>query len=159
WNAPQTVTVTGVDDSVKDGNVMYAITVGPATSADPRYAGLDPADVTVTNIDDENPGLMVNAAASLTTNENGPQATFTVSLTAQPKATVTVPVVSTNTTEGTVSPAQLVFTPDDWNAAKVVTVTGVNDDEAEGPQSYMIQLGPTQSSDGDFDHLGAQDVP
>ena len=52
WNTPQTVTVTGVDDDVEDGNVVYTIvtTVG---SDDPNYNGIAAADVSVTNSDDD----------------------------------------------------------------------------------------------------------
>ena len=46
---PQTVTVTGVDDSVDDGNIAYTIVTAPAISTDPNYSGLDAADVSVTN--------------------------------------------------------------------------------------------------------------
>jgi hypothetical protein len=56
WNQPQTVTVTGVDDDLVDGDVAYTILVGPATSADPDYDGSDPSDVSVTNVDDDEPG-------------------------------------------------------------------------------------------------------
>ena len=34
WGTPQTVTLTGVDDSVQDGDVAYAIITGPAVSTD-----------------------------------------------------------------------------------------------------------------------------
>jgi hypothetical protein len=57
WSVPQTVTVTGVNDPVADGNVAYTIVTAPATSADTRYAGLDPADVSVTNNDDDTAGF------------------------------------------------------------------------------------------------------
>ena len=39
WNTPQTVTVTGVDDSVDDGNIAYTIVTAAATSADANYNG------------------------------------------------------------------------------------------------------------------------
>ena len=45
WNSPQTVTVTGVDDAVVDGPVAYTIVTASATSTDPSYNGLDPAEV------------------------------------------------------------------------------------------------------------------
>ena len=51
WNVPQTVTVTGVNDAVVDGNQAYTIVLASAVSADPSYAGIDPADVAVTNAD------------------------------------------------------------------------------------------------------------
>jgi hypothetical protein len=53
WNVPQTVTVTGVDDSEDDGHVAYTILTGPASSGDLTFHGLDPADVSVINADNE----------------------------------------------------------------------------------------------------------
>jgi hypothetical protein len=52
-NAAQTVTLTGVDDAIADGNVVYTIVTAPATSSDPGYSGLNAADVTITNVDNE----------------------------------------------------------------------------------------------------------
>ena len=51
WNVAQTVTVTGVPDFSNDGDVAYTIVLSAATSADPGYQGIDPADVAVTNLD------------------------------------------------------------------------------------------------------------
>ncbi|MCP4297101.1 MAG: Ig-like domain-containing protein [Proteobacteria bacterium] len=53
WNDEQTVTVKGVDDSSVDGGQSYDIQTSAATSNDSNYDGLDPADVTVTNLDDD----------------------------------------------------------------------------------------------------------
>ena len=53
WNTAQTVTATGVDDAVNDGNVAYTIVTAAATSTDGHYDGLNPADVSVTNLDDD----------------------------------------------------------------------------------------------------------
>ena len=53
WNTPQTVRVTGVDDSDIDGNVAYWIVTQSATSIDPNYSGRNAADVSLSNIDDE----------------------------------------------------------------------------------------------------------
>ena len=49
WNRPQTITITGLDDGVIDGNQAYTITIGPASSTDAAYAGIDPPDVAVVN--------------------------------------------------------------------------------------------------------------
>ena len=59
---PQTVTVTGVDDAVDDGAVGYTIVTAAAASADPNYNGLNPIDVTVTNIDNDTAGITVTSA-------------------------------------------------------------------------------------------------
>lgn len=53
WNIPQTITVTGVDDPRIDGNVSYKIITQPAISADRNYRGLNAADVSVTNRDND----------------------------------------------------------------------------------------------------------
>ncbi len=46
WDAPQTVTVSAVDDSVVEGDHTAVITYS-ATSADAGYNGISVADVTV----------------------------------------------------------------------------------------------------------------
>ncbi|NQU64354.1 MAG: DUF1566 domain-containing protein, partial [SAR324 cluster bacterium] len=53
WNTDQTVTVTGVDDAIFDGNNSYTILLGAATSSDSSYSGLDPSDVAVVNDDND----------------------------------------------------------------------------------------------------------
>ncbi len=53
WNVAQTVTVTGVDDSVYDGNKSYSVVIEPANSSDSTYQGLNPADITLVNNDNE----------------------------------------------------------------------------------------------------------
>ncbi|HEY3666955.1 MAG TPA: hypothetical protein VGL19_13170, partial [Polyangiaceae bacterium] len=39
WNAPQIVTVTGVDDTKPDGNITYHVNTAPAESTDASFAG------------------------------------------------------------------------------------------------------------------------
>jgi len=51
WNIAQTITVTGLDDGIIDGDQSYAIILAAATSGDGNYNGLKPNDVTLTNID------------------------------------------------------------------------------------------------------------
>src|SRR5438552_16494213 len=59
WSAPQTVTVTGVDDQVQDGAIAYSVALGVAASSDPIYAGMDPADVALSNTDNDVAGITV----------------------------------------------------------------------------------------------------
>jgi hypothetical protein len=53
WNQPKIVTVTGVEDTEDDGDIAYTVIISAAVSPDPRYNGLDPADVAVVNLDNE----------------------------------------------------------------------------------------------------------
>ncbi|MBD2005175.1 MULTISPECIES: DUF4347 domain-containing protein [Cyanophyceae] len=52
WNDAQTVTVKGVDDTLVDGNIAYKIVTNAAVSADTKYNNLNPVDVNVVNIND-----------------------------------------------------------------------------------------------------------
>ena len=53
WNVTQTVTITGVNDAVIDGDIAFTIVLAAAVSSDPNYHGLNPADVSVVNLDDD----------------------------------------------------------------------------------------------------------
>ena len=53
WADAQTVFVFGVDDEDIDGNIAYTILTAAASSTDLDYSGMDPDDVAVTNLDDE----------------------------------------------------------------------------------------------------------
>ena len=71
WNTPQTVTVTGVNDDVDDGDVAYTIVTAAATSSDPSYSGRNASDVAVTNTDDDTAGITVTPTSGLMTTEAG----------------------------------------------------------------------------------------
>jgi hypothetical protein len=158
WNAPQTITVTGEDDAVADGNQVYTVVTGAATSTDTGYAGLNPADVAVTNTDNDTAGITVNPTSGLTTSEAAAQDTFTIVLNSQPTANVTIALSSNDTSEGTVSPASVTFTPANWNAPQTVTVTGVNDFIADGNQVYSIVTAAATSADASYNGSNAADV-
>jgi hypothetical protein len=66
WDIPQTVLVTGVQDPDPDGAVDYQITVDRAVSADSDYDGLDPDDVSLTNLDDDSQATYVGDFEILT---------------------------------------------------------------------------------------------
>lgn len=139
WNVPVSVTVTGVDDTVDDGDISYEVVTGAAVSDDPAYSGLDVPDLTFVNRDDEDtPGFVITPGAALTTLESRTTATFTIALASRPAADVAVSHTSTDTTEGTVSPASSTFTVDNWNVAQTVTVTGVDDTLVDSDVDYQI---------------------
>lgn len=156
WNAPQTVTVTGVDDVLADGNQSYLVVTAPATSDDTDYNGLNAADVSVINVDNETAGVTVAPATGLMTTENGGTDTFGVVLNTAPDSDVTISFSSTVVTEATVSPS-VVFTPDNWSAMQMVTVTGVDDLLRDGDQSFLITSAVT-SSDLHYASIGVLDV-
>ncbi|MDD4787036.1 MAG: Calx-beta domain-containing protein, partial [Pirellulales bacterium] len=150
WRTPQTVTVTGVDDDVDDGDVPYTIILGEAITADPTYAGFDPADVSVTNANDDTAGIAVVPMSPLVTTEAGGAARFAVVLASRPAASVTIALASSDSGEGIVSPGSLVFTTDNWSTPQTVTVTGVDDLIDDGDAAYTIAVGPPTTSDAQY---------
>jgi hypothetical protein len=75
---PQSVTVTGLDDLLADGDVAYTVVLGAATSTDPAYAGQDPADVAATNRDDDSVGTISFTSTALQVSESAGSVTLTV---------------------------------------------------------------------------------
>ena len=155
---PQTVTVTGVDDGVVDGNVAYTLVIAVATSADPHYNGRKVADVRVTNTDNDVGSISVTPTAGLTTTETGGTATFMVALTTLPTANVTVGLSSSDPTEGTVSPASLTFTSASGTTPQTVTVTGVDDGVVDGNVAYTLVIAVATSADPHYNGRKAADV-
>ncbi|AWV90884.1 hypothetical protein DN745_16765 [Bradymonas sediminis] len=149
WNAPQTVTATGQDDDVADGDQVYEVVFGDTSSDDADYAAIKPESVELTNIDDETAGFTVSEADG-DTSEAGAQASFTVALNSKPTADVTLTLESSDPGEGTIDKSTLTFTPDNWNAPQTVTATGQDDDVADGNQVYEVVFGDTSSEDADY---------
>lgn len=158
WNVPQTVTVTGVDDAMSDGNIPYTILVAAGVSADSMYNGFDPANVSVTNTDNDVASVVVTPTSGLVTTEAGGTASFTVVLSSPPSASVTISIMSSDATEGTAAPASLVFTGSDWSMPQTVVVTGVNDAAADGNVAYTIVTGASVSADLGYSGLAVADV-
>ncbi|MBI5206908.1 MAG: SBBP repeat-containing protein [Candidatus Firestonebacteria bacterium] len=157
WNANQTISITGINDDLDDGNQQITIILGAATSSDSNYNGLNPDDVSVTNIDNDTAGITISAISG-NTGEDGTQATFTVKLNSEPTADVTISVSSSDTSEGIVSTASLTFTSVNWNANQTVTVTGINDDLDDGNQQFTIILVQATSTDTNYNVLNPNDV-
>ena len=94
--------MTGQDDDIDDGAVAYSIVLDNVASTDGNYSALDPADVSVTNDNDDTAGFTVSAISG-NTSESGATATFTVVLDSEPTASVTIDVASNDATEGLVT--------------------------------------------------------
>ena len=79
--------------------------------------------------------------------DEGGTGEFTVSLTIQPTATVTVSISSEEEAIATALPRTLSFTPQTWNTQRTVTVTGVHDSDT-GDDNVIISL---RAAGGDFE--------
>ena len=148
WDVEQTVAVSGVDDDVVDGPQSYAIAVR-ASSGDGNYDGLT-AEIAGVNADDGDEAGIVQGSGNVSTGEDGTSAAVGIFLQSEPTAAVTLSAVSSDPGEAAATPAVLTFTAADWNVAQTVAVAGVDDNEADGPQSYAIVL-RASSGDGVYD--------
>jgi hypothetical protein len=53
WNIPHTVTITGQQDTIADGNQVYSIMFEPSESSDKQFDQLVLDPLPVTNLDDD----------------------------------------------------------------------------------------------------------
>ena len=148
WDVPQEVEVTAEEDEdvVVDGDISFEITLN-AQSEDEEYEGV--TSTVEAEVLDTDTAEIMTSVSSISVSEAG-TTTFTVELTSRPSGTVTVSVVSGDTTEGTVSPASLTFPAADWNTPQTVTLTGsAADDIADGSKDYTLTL-TAASADANF---------
>ena len=158
WNIAQTVTVTGVDDAIVDGDIAYSVLTAAAVSTDAAYDGLDADDVSLINNDNDTAGITVTPTAGLVTTENGGTASFSVGPQFPAHRRCHHRSSSSDTTEGTLSTSSLTFTAADWNVAQTVTVTGVDDAIVDGDVAYSVLTAAAVSTDSAYDGLDADDV-
>ena len=161
WNAAQIVTVTGVDDDLVDGDQITAITLSiDDANSDDNFDSLADQTVSATTTDDDAAGFSVaESGGSTSVSESGTTDTFTVVLNAEPQSNVVLTVVSGDTGEVTVDKPTLTFTQGSWNAAQVVTVTGVDEGLVDGDQSTTITVSVDDAnSDDNFDPLADQTI-
>jgi hypothetical protein len=154
WSSGVNITVTAVDDDIDDGVQTCVVVTGPASSADGSYNGVNPADVTVNVLDDDKAGVKVTPTQVEVT-EGGAGDSYDVVLTSQPTHSVRVTVSTDNQVNA--SPQQLNFDPSDWDQAKSVAVSAVDDSWAEGPHSGIISHA-VRSNDGKYDGLKPSNV-
>jgi hypothetical protein len=164
WSTVKQVSVSGVDDNVKDGNQQTKVLTGAVTSNDAGYSGKNPPDVNITTLDDDSAFVNVLQPTQVETGEapGSPEVTFTVVLTSAPTSSVTIPLSSTHPSEGIIiSPAsaELVFDDSNWNQPQTVTVQGVQDEgDPDGNAMYTIELGMVESGDGNYNGQDPDDV-
>jgi hypothetical protein len=53
WNVEQVITITGLDDTIDDGDIAYVINIGASTSTDPEWHNIPARTVSVTNVDND----------------------------------------------------------------------------------------------------------
>ena len=112
WDKPKTVTVTGLDDDIDDGNFNSTIKVeiDKSNTTDPKYDDLSSKTVSVTNVDDDTSNFTITETSGGTSaTEGGNSDTFTVQLASRPTGSVVLSVQANNDADVSVSPTTLSF--------------------------------------------------
>ncbi len=140
WSIPQTVTVTGVDDVLLDGDRVTYVTVAVVDSASADEYGTAPSvTILARTTDNEVAGYTVaESGGSTVVSEDGDTDSFTVVLDERPGSNVVFSVASQDQEEGLVSPFTLTFTSSNWDMSQTVVVTGVNDGLDDGDQDFLV---------------------
>ena len=155
WDHDQVVTVTGVDDQIEDGNIVYTIVTSVAQSSDPGFNGVNPPDVSVTNLDDDI-GPLANNDSDIT-DEDVPVTTDVLANDLRVGGSIILSVVSgpshgttqvTSNNEITYSPGQNYNGTDQYHyqvcdtsshcstAAVSLSITPVNDPPLANPDTF-----------------------
>ena len=132
-------TLKPVDDAVDEDDETVTVT-GTTAVAGLTVATPLPA-VTIT--DDDTRGVAVSETALTVTEEDAAGAGYTVVLESQPTGDVTVTVEGATGTDVRVSPSELTFTTVNWNQPQTVTVTAVEDADAEPDAVVTLTHGVT----------------
>jgi hypothetical protein len=142
WSTAQTITVKAYDDSTAEG-AHYAHISHTTVSADPNYNGIVIAEVVASVADNDTLGISVVEPDNRTSvsEENTTSDTYTIKLNTCPSADVAITITpdsQINLSAGAATPITLTFTPANWNVAQTVTVTAIDDLDAEDAHTSII---------------------
>ena len=182
WDTPQSVTITGVDDSATDGDTTYQLITAALSSVDPNFNGIDPIDLDIINTDDESAavlvtrtdGSVISAAVPLEIHEAGdnPSVFFQIKLASRPVADVTVYYTISDDSEGTfaawgtplytvidgVNYLQHTFTPNSWDVPLHMPIYAVDDLDDDGNVAFTVDFRLAESSDLNYSGMAIPGV-
>jgi hypothetical protein len=134
WNVAQTVAVAAVDDNLVEGNHAGAI-AHTATSTDTNYNSITIPAVSVAITDNDTAGFSV-LPTNITATEGGATGSYKIQLNSQPTAPVTISFNTGDQLNPIATP--ITFDSTNWNVAKTVTVSAIDDNLAQGTHSGTI---------------------
>jgi hypothetical protein len=154
WDTPQTITVTGADDTLIDGDIPYVVQVAidATNTLDTDYISLSSQDVSAINADDDTAGFTLSPTSASVI--EGESTSYDIVLDAPPSADVVINLTSSN--PDVTSPAPVTFTPSDWDTPQTIILTTLDNLLIDGTRITTITHDIT-STDSAYDVLPAQD--
>ena len=111
------------------------------TMSDDDFDGVTDQEVTVTTTDNDTAGFtVIESGGSTNVGEDGSSDTFTVVLNSEPTSDVVLAISSNDTDESTVSTGSITFTSGNWDTPQTVSVTGADDNFADGSQASIVSV-------------------
>ena len=151
WATPQEITINVPDDAAVTGVSVRSLPL-QITSADSDYLALGVQEVQMVVTDNDAAGVVLGAD-SIALSEGGATASYQVRLSQRPTANVTIQMNGAGRL--TFAPAQLLFTPDNWATPQTVTVTALDDQEAETTPTLTVSIRHLAvSADSAYDEIG-----
>ena len=162
WNTDQIVTVTANDDGIDEGDAETSVITHTVSGGDYGSNNVMAPDVTVTITDDDTSGITIMPTTVTVTEAAGPNhsAQYSFVLDSEPESRVYVTLGGQNgadfLADFVVKPGILYFSDTDWDTAKIVTVTAIDDAIDEGDTDTKV-ITHTVSGLG-FNSVAAPDV-
>lgn len=157
WSQDQTVKVSAIDDSAIEGAHTGTIKFG-IRSQDTNYANVVGEDLLVSISDNETSNNLVvitHSGGSTVVTEGGNSDDFSIVLAGIPANNVTITFASMG--ELSFNPASVTFTPSNWNTARTITVSAIDDSDTEGTQTVNATMSSV-SVDPNFNDLAITPV-
>lgn len=150
WNQPVDVRLATFDNDYVTGDQEADISLSIAAGSAAEYLTVSPTSFKVDRIDDEVAGIVVSATDDSTeVAEGGDPDELHIVLTARPRRNVTI--FASEHSDLELVPAQVTFTPDNWNESQTFTVTAVDDEIADVDRSQTVSFAVDRfSSDTGF---------
>jgi hypothetical protein len=154
WNIDQEITFIASNDHIANDNTTAIITVS-TVSSDTRYNGLTDSSLNFTVINNDTPSVnYIDSSINLT---EGDRVTRSFRLNTKPTANVDVIVSSDCSNRLSIYPAELTFTPDNWNDEKTVTFIALNNNTHNGDVSCVVTI-RVDSSDMFYNLISADPI-
>lgn len=144
WNTPKTVTMSAVDDDVDESETHAGLIEHTAKSSHALYDNIPVGKVNATVTDNDTANVAVVQEGGTTVAEAGAVDTVSFVLLSRPSADVTISLEHDN--QITLSAKSVTIPASAWAEPRKVTITAVDDKDAEGQHSSSI---PLKVSSGD----------
>ena len=135
YEIQETVTLRALNDLEAEGDETIVISVSSVVNASVG----EPQEVTAIILDDDIAGIKpVISGSGTITSESGSVDNITIELNTEPASNVVIQISGLDPSEGSLNTSELTFTPQNWDTPQIITITGVDDNEADEDITYTL---------------------